>query len=273
MPQQPLWTPSPDRVANANITRFTKLVNERHGTSLGDYAQLYQWSIGHLEEFWAAVWDFGGVIAQSRGTRVLADRDQMPGARFFPDAKLNFAENLLRGKDDSDAIVFWGEDKVRRHLSRADLHDLVSRMQQAFAAAGVKEGARAAAFMPNMPETIAAMLATASLGATFTSCSPDFGVQGVVDRFGQTEPTVLIACDGYYYNGKVVDTLQRIAEVVKQLPTVKRVVIVPYVNEKPDVKIVPRAAVLSDFIASYPAREVTFRAMPFNHPLYILYSS
>ena len=273
MSKQPLWTPSAERVAGANITRFTALVNKRHDLRLSGYPQLHQWSIDHLEDFWSALWDFGDVIAETRGERVLADRDKMPGARFFPDAKLNFAENLLRRRDESDAIVFWGEDKVRRHLTRHELHDTVSRTQQALAAAGVKKGDRVAAFMPNMPETVIAMLATASLGATFTSCSPDFGVQGVIDRFGQTEPTVLFACDGYYYNGKVVDTLARIAEIVKQLPTVKRVVVVPYVNEAPDASAVDRAVTLDAFLAPYPAKDVTYERMPFNHPLYILYSS
>ncbi|HUP98165.1 MAG TPA: acetoacetate--CoA ligase [Usitatibacter sp.] len=273
MNDKPLWTPSPARVASSNAAAFMKLVNERHGVRLSDYPQLHKWSVDHLEDFWNAVWDFGGVIAEARGKRVIADRDKMPGARFFPDAKLNYAENLLRTRDDSDAIVFWGEDKVRRHLSRNELHDWVSRTQQALAAAGVKEGDRVAAFIPNMPESVIAMLATASLGATFTSCSPDFGVQGVLDRFGQVEPTVLFCCDGYYYNGKVVDTLPRIAEIVKQLPTVKRVVVVPYVNEAPDATIVDRGVTLGKFVEPFRARAVTYKRMPFNHPLYILYSS
>jgi len=273
MTSRPLWTPTPERVANANLTRFTRLVNQRHRVALDDYRSLYRWSVTHLEEFWTALWDFGGVVAESRGEQVLADGDQMPGARFFPEARLNFAENLLRARDDSDAIVFWGEDKVRRHLSRAELHDLVSQAQQALAAAGVKEGSRVAAFMPNMPETVVAMLATASLGATFTSCSPDFGPQGVLDRFGQVEPTVLFCCDGYFYNGKVVDTLPRIAEIVKQLPSVKRVVVVPYVGEAPAVATVERATTFADFVAPHRPRAVQYRRMPFNHPLYILYSS
>jgi acetoacetyl-CoA synthetase len=273
MQDQPLWTPSPERVKRANMTAFMKLVNERHGKKLGNYRDLYQWSIASLEDFWAAVWDFGGVIAETRGKRVLADKDKMPGARFFPDAKLNFTENLLRRRDDDDAIVFWGEEKVRRRLSNRELHEQVSRVQQALAAAGVKEGDRVAAFMPNMPETVIAMLATASLGATFTSCSPDFGVQGVVDRFGQVEPKVLFCCDGYHYNGKTIDTLPRIAEIMKQLPTVKRVVVVPYIADKPDVSLVPHASRLADFIAPFKAGDIAFNRVPFNHPLYILYSS
>ena len=275
MQETPLWSPSPRRVADANMTAFMGLVNERHGLALATYAQLYRWSIDHLEDFWRAMWDFGGVIAATRGERVLADPDKMPGARFFPDARLNFAENLLRAQEGEadEAIVFRGEDRVHRRISRRELRESVSRLQQALAGAGVGEGDRVAAFMPNMPETVVAMLATASLGATFTSCSPDFGVQGVLDRFGQVEPKVLIACDGYFYNNKTIDTLPRIAEIAQQLPTVQRVVIVPYASESPDASIVPRGVRLDDFIAPYAAREIAYHHVPFNHPLYILYSS
>jgi acetoacetyl-CoA synthetase len=273
MQDKPLWSPPPERVQRAAMTDFMNRVNRRHGRKLGTYRDLYEWSIANIEDFWAEVWDFGGVIAETRGERVLADAGKMPGARFFPDARLNFAENLLRRRDDADALVFWGEEKVRRRLSNRELHDQVSRLQQALTAAGVKEGDRVAAFMPNMPESVIAMLATASLGATFTSCSPDFGVQGVVDRFGQVEPQVLFCCDGYFYNGKTIDTLPRIAEIMKQLPTVKRVVVVPYIGDEPDVSGVPRATRLEDFVAPFTAREVAYQRMPFNHPLYILYSS
>ncbi len=273
MPGTPLWTPSPDRVADANITRFMKLVNDRHGLAISSFAELHAWSVDRMEDFWTAVWDFGGVIARHRGERVLVDGDRMPGARFFPDAKLNFAENLLRLRDESDAIVFWGEDEVRRRLSHRELHDEVSRMQQALSAMGVAAGDRVAAFMPNMPETVVAMLGAASLGATFTSCSPDFGVQGVLDRFGQVEPKVLFCCDGYHYNNKVVDTLGRIAQIAARLPSVRKVVVVPYVAERPDVAAVPRGVRLEEFLAPFAPRDIEFAAMPFNHPLYILYSS
>ncbi len=280
MNDKPLWTPSPERIAAANITAFIKLVNGRHKLAIDGYGALYAWSIGNLEEFWAALWDFGGVIAGTRGDRVLVDGDKMPGARFFPDAKLNFAENLLRRRDDADAIVFWGEDKVRRRLSFGELYDTVSRTAQALSACGVKPGDRVAAFMPNMPETVIAMLATASLGATFTSCSPDFGEQGVLDRFGQVEPTVLFACDGYWYNAKPVETLPRIAAIAAQLPSVKRVVVVPYLHDgifeagRPlEVSAVRNAVTMADFIAPFDAGDIAFARMPFNHPLYIMYSS
>jgi acetoacetyl-CoA synthetase len=270
MAAKPLWTPSPRSVADANMTRFIGALNQAYKTKLRGYEDAWRWSIGHLEEFWDAVWQYGGVIGD-RGKRVLIDGNKMPGARFFPDGKLNFAENLLRGNPTGDAIVFWGEDKVKRRVSHTELRAAVSRMQQALAKAGVKEGDRVAAFMPNMPETVIAMLATASLGATFTSCSPDFGVQGVLDRFGQVEPTVLFACDGYFYNGKTIDTLPRIAEIVKDLPTVKQVVIVPYVGRASSLP--SRGVRLDDFVAPFRAKAIRYRRVPFNSPLYILYSS
>ena len=270
MSEKPLWSPSARRVAEANITGFIAALNQAYKLELRTYRQLWRWSVENLEEFWDAVWQYGGVIGE-RGKRTLADPGRMPGALFFPDAKINFAENLLRGDRAGDAIVFWGEDKVKRRLSHRELREAVSRMQQALAKAGVGEGDRVAAFMPNMPETVIAMLATASLGGTFTSCSPDFGVQGVLDRFGQVEPTVLFACDGYFYNGKTIDTLPRIAEIVKDLPTVKQVVVVPYVGSGSPLPA--RGVRLEDFLAPFKARKIAYRRVAFNSPLYILYSS
>jgi acetoacetyl-CoA synthetase len=273
MNDKPLWIPPPERAAASNMAAFMTFVNARHATAIADYAALHAFSVERMEDFWVAVWDFCGVIAETRGDTVIADRQKMPGARFFPDARLNFAENLLRHADSSDAIAFWGEDRVRGRLSHGELRDEVSRMQQALAAAGVKAGDRVAAFMPNMPETVVTMLGAASLGATFTSCSPDFGVQGVVDRFGQVEPKILVCCDGYFYNGKVIESLPRIAEIVAQLPTVERVVVVPYASEKPDVAAVPRAVALAQFLQPFSPKPLQFARLPFNHPLYILYSS
>ncbi len=274
MTDQPLWKPSPQRIAGSNMTAFMKFLDDRHGTALADYDSLHRFSVERMEDFWVAVWDFCGVVAETRGDTIIADKAKMPGARFFPEARLNFAENLLRHSDrPGDAIVFRGEDKVRSRLTNAGLRDQVSRMQQALAAAGVKAGDRVAAFMPNMPETVVAMLASASLGAAFTSCSPDFGVQGVVDRFGQVEPKVLLCCDGYHYNGKVIESLPRIAEIAARLPTLERVVVVPYASPQPDVASVPRAVRLADFLAPFEAKAPAFLPLPFNHPLYILYSS
>jgi len=191
----PLWTPSANWREQSNIAAFIAQVNARYRLELTDSHALYQWSISEPEKFWCELWEFGEVIAETRGARILVDGDKMPGAKWFPDARLNFAENLLRLRDASDALVFWGEDKVRRRLSHAQLYDAVSRTAQALRAAGVRAGDRIAAFMPNLPDTIIFMLASSSIGAVWTSCSPDFGAQGVLDRFGQIAPKVLFAVE------------------------------------------------------------------------------
>jgi len=271
-----LWTPSHDRIANATMTRFTRHVEAKTGQAFADYAALHRWSIDNLDDFWRAVWSFCDVIGDGPGERIVIDRDKMPGARFFPDAKINFAENLLRaGKtpETADALVFWGEDQVKRRMSRRQLADAVSRMQQALEAVGVRRGDRVAAVIANMPEAIVGMLATSSLGAIWSSCSPDFGVQGILDRFGQIEPTVLIAVDGYHYNAKAIDVRDKIAEVGARLPTVRRVVVVPYLAASPDVAAMDKAVTWPDFVAPFDAKQVRFERVPFNHPLYILYSS
>jgi len=268
-----LWQPSRARIAKSNITRFIHLVNQRWNAGVRDSHQLYDWSVREPEQFWTAIWDFCGVVAETRGERVLVDGDKMPGAKWFPDARLNFAENLLLRRDDDTAMVFWGEDKVRRRMSYAEVYDAVSRTVQALSAAGVTEGDRVAAFMPNMPETIIFMLATTSLGAIWSSCSPDFGAQGVLDRFGQIGPKVLFAVEGYHYNGKTHDTLPRIAEIARDLPTLAHTVIVSYTREKPEISGIRNAVHLADLVGPYRGREIAFRRLPFNHPLYILYSS
>ncbi len=270
---QPLWQPSRARIAETQLTAFMSQVKADWGTDPGDYDTLYDWSIAEIEKFWESLWDFCGVIAQTRGERVLIEGGKMPGARFFPDAKLNFAENLLRRRDDSDAIVFWGEDQVRRRLTHRELYDGVSRLTQALAVAGVGEGDRVAGFMPNLPETVMAALATNALGAIWSSCSPDFGVQGVLDRFGQIEPKVLFCPDGYFYNGRGHDSLARVREFASQLPSLTRIVVVPYIGGTPDVSNIERAVTLEKFIAPYTAGEIAFQRIAFNAPLYIMYSS
>ena len=197
----------------------------------------------------------------------------MPGARWFPQARLNYAENLLRRRDDTDALVFWGEDKVRWRLSWRELHDAVSRTAQALHAAGVGEGDRVAAFMPNSPDTVIFMLAAASLGAIWSSCSPDFGARGVLDRFGQIEPKLLFAVEGYHYNGKAHDTLPRIEEIAAGIPSLEKVVVVSYTRDRPDISAIRRAVHLADFVAPFRGKDIRFRRLPFDHPLFILYSS
>ncbi|MDH3475895.1 MAG: acetoacetate--CoA ligase [Rhodospirillales bacterium] len=269
----PLWQPSRARIDSANLTAFMRQVQRDWGLLPADYGALYDFSVAEPEKFWRSVWDFCKVIAETRGKTVIENPDRMPGARFFPGARLNFAENLLRRRGPDDAMVFWGEDKVKYRVSWDGLHDAVSRLSQALAAEGVGEGDRVAGFMPNMPETVIAMLATASLGAVWTSCSPDFGVQGVLDRFGQTEPKVLFCPDGYHYNGKAHDSLARVAAFSKDLPSLTRIVVVPYASAAPDIGGLAKAAHLADFIAPYKAGAIAFKRMPFNAPLYIMYSS
>ena len=270
---KPLWQPSADEIAAANLTRFMKDAGARWRRRLPDFAELYRWSVEHREEFWRSVWDFCGVVAETAGERVLVDGDKMPGAKFFPDARLNFAENLLRRRDQSDAIVFWAEDKVKRRLSHAALYDAVSQMAQALKADGVGVGDRVAGYLPNMPETVIAMLATASLGATWSSCSPDFGVKGVLDRFGQIEPKVLVLADGYFYNGKAFDCLDKAREILLQLPSVKRVVVVPLTRDNPSLSGLRNAALLPAYLAPHRPGPIAFARLPFDHPLYIMYSS
>jgi acetoacetyl-CoA synthetase len=269
----PLWQPSPERVAEANLTAFMQRLKAEKGLDFADYDDVYDWSVDDLEGFWAAVWDFCGVIADADRGPVVVDADKMPGAAFFPEARLNFAENLLRRRDEADALVFWGEDKVKRRLCHKAVYDRVSRVAQALAAEGVGPGDRVAGFLPNMPETVIAMLAATSLGAVWSSCSPDFGVQGVLDRFGQIEPKVLFCCDGYYYNGKIIDSRPRVAEFTAQLPSLKKIVVVSYIEEAPDVSAIDRAVRLADFVAPFEAGEIAFARQPFNAPLYIMFSS
>jgi acetoacetyl-CoA synthetase len=219
------------------------------------------------------VWSFAGVIGDMGAGPYLLEREKMPGAHWFPNARLNFAQNLLRRRDHGTALVFWGENKVRRKLSFAQLHDQVSTTAQALRSMGVAPGDRVVACMPNMPETVIALLATTSIGAIWSSCSPDFGVQGVLDRFGQIEPKVLFCVDGYYYSGKTHDTLPRVAEIARRLPTLKSVVVVPYLIAKPLIADIPKALHSSAFTSGLLPNEIAFEQVAFSHPLYILYSS
>jgi acetoacetyl-CoA synthetase len=272
MADRPLWQPSPARLRDANLTRFAAHVAKEWGPKLEGYDAIYDWSVAEPEKFWQSMWSFGGVKASTKGTRVLVDGGKMPGARFFPDARLNFAENLLRKTGSGDAIVFWGEDKVKRRMSWDQLTDTVARFAQALRMAGVTSGDKVAAYMPNMPETVIAALATMSLGAIWSSCSPDFGVTGVLDRFGQIQPKVLVAVEGYYYGGKTFDQLPKVKEILAKLPSVEKTVIVGYTREHADLAGLPNAVHYADFVSG-KAPPLRFEQVAFNHPLYILYSS
>ena len=274
-----LWQPSPERTVGANLTRFAALVRERHGAGAGDYAALHRWSIENRAAFWSAVWEYGAVIGERGDGPVLVDGDRMPGAKWFPGARLNFAENLLRRRDDATGIVFRGEDRVRRSLSFRELHDAVSVLAQALRAAGVAKGDRVAGYLPNMPEAVVAMLATASIGAIWSSASPDFGVQGVVDRFGQIAPKVLFSADGYFYGGKRHDSIGRLAPIAERIPSIERIVVVPYTTDATDATTVPdlapveKAVLLDEFTVGRTPSDIAFERTPFDHPLYVMYSS
>jgi len=269
----PLWRPNAERIANASMSAFKRKLAADWHVVLDDYAALHRFSVLEMEKFWLTLWDFCGVVAETRGTRAIENPGLMPGCRFFPEARLNFAENLLRRQDASDALVFWGEDRVRSRLSWSELQAEVSRLAQALANEGVGPGDRVAGWLPNLPETVIAMLAAVSLGAVWASSSPDFGVQGVVDRFGQIEPKVLFAADGYHYNGKAHDCLARLAEIAARLPSVKRIVVVPYTRETFALGSIGGAVAWPDFAAPYRPGPIAYARLPFNHPLYILFSS
>jgi acetoacetyl-CoA synthetase len=270
---KPLWRPNAERIAKTQVMAIIAEANRRHGLKLKDYRALHAWSVTQVADFWDLIWDYCGVVGD-KGERRLVDGDKMPGAQFFPDAKLNFAENLLRVPGSGDALVFRGEDKVAYRLTWDELKALVSRLQQALRGAGVGQGDRVAAMMPNLPETIALMLAVTSIGAIFSSCSPDFGERGVLDRFGQIEPKVFVSVDGYWYNGKQIDITDKLVTVANQLATAATVVIVPYLGKAAEVAgKVPRARTLEDFLKPYAAKPLTFARLPFNHPIYILFSS
>ena len=266
---QPLWQPSPERIKSANLTAFMAALRRDWSVDVADYAALWDFSVGDRETFWRAIWDFSGVIGDGPGNVAIENMDAMPGARFFPDARLNFAENLLRRRGAGDAIVFWGENKVKRRLSWNELHAATSLLAQALAADGISKGDVVAGFIPNLPEAVIAMLATTSLGATWTSCSPDFGDQGVLDRFSQTEPKLLFCADGYHYNGKSHESLARVATFAAELPTIERIVVVPYLGKSVDIDAVS----LADYIAPYKADDIAYTRVPFNTPLYVMYSS
>jgi len=258
---EPMWTPSAERVAQTAMARFMREVGKR------DYAELHRWSVEQAPEFWNRLWDFCGVIGE-KGGETLVEGNRMPGARWFPQARLNFAQNLLRRRDGAEAIVFWGEDRIKRRMTYKQLYDLVSRMAQALADVGVQKGDRVAGYLPNLPEATAAMLATASLGAVWSSCSPDFGVQGVLDRFGQIEPKVLFCADGYIYNGKEFDCQEKAMQVLDKLPSVEELVVIDYIGET-----ATAGTSLYEFLEPFERQEINYQPVAFNDPLYILYSS
>ncbi len=269
-----LWHPSEDRILGSNMSRFLDFLRQEKGLDFPGYGSLWDWSVTQRAAFWRAVWEFFDVACSQRWDEVLVKPDEMMESRWFVGARLNFAENLLRaGEPDREALVFTSEDGSRRRVTYAQLREHTARAAPAMRASGVEVGDRVAGFMPNVIEAVVAMLAATSIGAIWSSCSPDFGIKGVLDRFGQIEPKLLFTADGYLYNGRRFDSLERISGVLEALPSIEKVVVVPYTQAEPNLSPVRDAVHWGDFLGSGPVPELAFEQLPFDHPLYIMYSS
>jgi acetoacetyl-CoA synthetase len=268
-----LWQPSEEQIKNSNMYRFMGIVNQKFNQSFNEYQSLYEWSIENIADFWATMWEYADIIASQPYDQVIDDAVKMPGARWFSGARLNFAENLLRYRDDRVALIFKGEGQESTRMTYAELYDEVARLARALKDAGVVSGDRVVGFMPNMPAAMIAMLAATSIGAAWSSCSPDFGIKGVLDRFGQIKPKVLFTANGYVFKGKKLDSLGRIADIIKQLPSIEKVVVVPYTELEPDLSALPNAVHYEAFKSAQSNLDIEFEQLPFDHPLYIMYSS
>ncbi|HJS20969.1 MAG TPA: acetoacetate--CoA ligase [Anaerolineales bacterium] len=269
----PLWIPSEERKQDANITRFIREINSRYQLDLSSYAQLYQWSVTNIPEFWAAMWDFAELKASRHYDQVVDGLTKFPGAKWFPGARLNFAENLLRYRDEKPAFIFKGETQISRRLTYAELYDAVARLSHTLKEAGVGVGDRVVGYMPNLIETAVAMLAATSLGATWSSCATDIGPAAAIERLGQIEPKVMITAEGYFYKGRSFDTLSHAAEVARGIPSLRQVIVVSYTREQADISQIPNAVHYEEFVSNESNLEIQFEHLPFDYPLYIMFSS
>ena len=267
---RPIWQPNPEQTGTANMELFTAGIVDRHGIASG-YESLHAWSVRFPEDFWSSVWDFCGVIGDKGEKPYLVNGDLLPGASWFPNAQINFSENLLRCRDERTALEFRGEDRVRQTITYRELYEQVSLYRQALEAAGVEEGDRVVAYMPNIPLTVITMLAVTSMGAIWSSCSPDFGVDGVVDRFGQIAPKLLFSVNGYFYSGKIFDLGDRLTEILGEVSSIKKAVVFEYTNSPFPSGV--RFISGENFIAGLKPSEIYFKRRPFNYPSFILYSS
>ena len=267
-----LWEPTEERKKNANITRFIDFVNKRYKQSFGSYKELYDWSVDRIPDFWASVWDFVEVKSSKGYETVVDDVTKMPGAKWFTGARLNFAENMLRYRDEKTAFIFKGETQKSVSMSYAELYDSVARLAESLRKMGIKPGDRVAGYMPNMIETAVAMLAATSIGAVWASCATDIGSGAAIDRFGQIEPRVLFTVDGYFYKGKPFNSLDNAAAIVKGVPSIQKVVVARYREEKPDISHIPNSVYYNDFL-SRGKPEIRFEQLPADHPLFIMFSS
>ena len=268
-----LWKPSEELIRKANITRFIEFVNKKYGLKIDSYAQLYDWSVENIPDFWAAMWEFGEVIASRGYDKVVDDLSKFPGAKWFVGARLNFAENLLRYRDNHTAFIFRGENRKSARMTYAELYAQVGRLANSLRKMGIRPGDRVVAYMPNLMETAIAMLAATSIGATWASCGAELGAPAALDRLGQIEPKVLFTADGYWYKGKTFNTLPKAEKVAKKIPSLEKVVVVSYVQEKPDISSIPNAVNYRDFLSPEEQTEIKFEQLPPDHPLYIMFSS
>ena len=269
-----LWEPSKKWIKNSEITHFIESVNKKYKTSINGAKELYQWSITNIEDFWAAMWDFGGIIASQKYDKVVEDLNVYPGTKWFPGAKLNFAENLLKYKDNQFAFIFQGETKKTELITYENLNKQVARLAKSLREIGVKVGDRVVSYIPNLIETPTAMLAATTIGAVWASCGAELQANAVIDRFGQIKPKVLFTVDGYYYRDKVFGIIDNIKEVVDTIPSIEKVVVVSYVSDgKPDISSIPNAVHWDDFISNDEDPDVKYEQLPFDHPVYIMFSS
>ena len=271
--KKPLWQPGEERKQQANMTGFIRFVNRKYGLGLDCYDELYDWSVARIPDFWAAMWDFAGIRASRPYDRVIDDPAEFPGAKWFEGARLNFAENLLRCRDDRTAIIFRGETQKSERMTYAELYRAVSRLARSLRENGLQPGDRVAAYMPNLKETAIAMLAATSIGAVWSSCATDLGAQATLDRLSQIEPKILFVVDGYYYKGKPFDSLAKAAEVARGMPSLEKVIVVSYLGGNPDISALPRAVLYDRFISREENPELLFEQLPFDHPVYIMFSS
>lgn len=268
-----LWEPSEEWINNAEVTKFIDFVNSNYNQDIEGAKDLYAFSVNHIPEFWEALWRFAGIIASEPYTKVVEDLSVFPGTKWFPNAKLNFAENLLKYKDEQKAFIFQGETKIHQEMTYAELNEKVAQLAESLRDMGVKKGDRVVSYIPNLIETPIAMLATTSIGAIWASCGAELQASAVIDRFSQIEPKVLFTVDGYLYRDKVFKTLDNAKKVVDAIPSIEKVIVVKYVSEgKPDISSMPKAELWDDFISKEDL-EPKFEQVPFDHPIYVMFSS
>lgn len=268
-----LWKPSTERINKTNVTAFVDFVNKLYSKSFNSYDDLFPWSVTDISDFWDSFWDFAEVKASRRFDSIVDDPYRLPGARWFIGARLNFAENLLRYRDDRVALIFKGESQEPIRVTYAQLYDQVARLAKSLRDLGVTQEDRVVGFMPNMIEAVVAMLAATSIGATWSSCSPDFGIKGVLDRFGQIQPKVLFTADGYSFGGKRFDSLERVSGILQDLPSIEKVIVVPYMEERLDITSIANSVHYQDFLSRESNLEIHFEQVPSDHPLYIMFTS